>query len=88
MASVKMNEKKLLEKLQAKITLKLGKKLTQQEILDKSIEFVYKRIDTFISEEIEPPKLTKEIINKIRNNTIDAPLAYPDKTDDELIYNL
>lgn len=41
MASVNLNKKNLLEKLQAKITLKLGKKLPQQEILDKSIEFAY-----------------------------------------------
>lgn len=88
MASVKMNQKKLLEKLQAKITLKLGKKLTQQEILDKSIEFVYKRLDKFIAEELETPKLTKEIVERIKVNTISAPLAYPDKSDDELIYDL
>lgn len=88
MASVKMNKKKLLDKLQAKITLKLGKKLTQQEILDKSIKFAYKRIDTFISEQLQPPKLTREKINKIRSNTIDAPLVHPKKSDDELIYNL
>ena len=83
-----MNEKKLLEKLQAKITLKLGKKLTQQELLDKSVKFAYNRLDEFISEELESPKLTKEIIQQIRNDTIDAPLAYPNKSDDELIYGL
>ena len=88
MASVKMNEKKLLEKLQAKITLKLGRKLTQQELLDKSVKFAYNRLDEFISEEIESPKLTKEIIEQIKNDTIDDPLAYPSKSDDDLIYDL
>jgi lipoate-protein ligase A len=88
MASVKLNKKSLLEKLQAKVTLKLGKKMTQQEILDKSIEFVYKRLDAFISEELEEPKLTKEIIERIRSNTIKEPLAHPEKSDDELIYDL
>jgi len=88
MASVKINEKKLLEKLQAKITLMLGKKLTQQEILDKSIKFVYNRIDAFIAEELETPKLTKEKVERIRENTIIAPIAHPDKSDDELIYDL
>ena len=33
---MKMNNKAVLERLQAEIVLKLGKKLTQQEILDKS----------------------------------------------------
>jgi len=49
MSSVKLNKKSLLEKLQAKITLRLGKKISQQEILDKSIEFAYNRLDEFIS---------------------------------------
>ena len=45
MANVKMNNKAVLEKLQAEITLKLGKKLPQQEILDRSVDFVYKRLE-------------------------------------------
>ena len=86
MANVKMNNKSLLDKLQAEITIKLGRKLTQQEILDKSIDFVYKWLDKFIYEELNHPVLTKEIIEKIKKNTIEAPLAHPNKSDDELIY--
>jgi hypothetical protein len=88
MASVKLNEKKLLEKLQAKITLKLGKKLTQQELLDKCVKYVYNRVEEFISEELNQPKLTKEKIRKIRKNSIDAPLSYPKKSEDKLIYGI
>ena len=88
MANVKMNNKTVLDKLQAEITLKLGKKLTQQEILDRSVDFAYKRLDKFIYEEIDHPVLTKEIIERIKKNAIDAPLAHPDKSDDELIYGL
>ncbi len=88
MANVKMNNKSLLEKLQAEIVLKLGKKVSQQEILDRSIDFVYKRLDKFINEELEHPVLTKEIIERIKKNTIDTPLAHPNKSDDELIYGL
>ena len=88
MANVKINNKSLLEKLQAEITLKLGKKMSQQDILDKSIEFVYNRLGEFISENIEHPRLTKEIIERIKKNVIDAPLAHPDKSDDELLYGL
>lgn len=83
-----MNNKKLLDKLQAELTLRLGKKVTQQEILDRSIDFTYKWLDKFIYEEISQPILTKEIISNIRKNGIDAPLAHPDKSDDELIYGL
>lgn len=88
MANVKLNNKSLLEKMQAEITLKTGKKISQQDILDKSIEFVSKRIDEFLSENINHSKLTKEIIKRIRENGIDAPLEHPEKSDDELIYGL
>jgi hypothetical protein len=88
MANVKMNNKSVLDKLQAEITLKVGKKYTQQEILDRSIDFVYKRLDRFIYEELHHPVLTKKIIQKIKKNVIEAPLTHPEKSDDELIYNL
>ena len=88
MANVKLNNKSLLEKLQAEITLKLGKKMSQQDVLDKSIEFVYKRLDEFISEHIDHPPITKELIERIRENRYDGPLEHPDKSDDELIYGI
>ena len=88
MANVKLNNKSLLDKLQTEITLRLGKKMSQQDVLDKSIEFVYNRLDEFISENIEHPRLTKEIIERIKKKIIDAPLAHPDKSDDELLYGL
>lgn len=88
MANVKLNNKSLLEKLQAEITLKLGKKMSQQEVLDKSIEFVYNRIDEFFIESIEKPEVTKEFIEKFKKSASDVPLYHLDKSEDELIYNL
>ena len=88
MANVKLNNKSLLEKLQAEITLKLGKKMSQQELLDKSIEFTYNRLDEFFIETIDKPTLTKEFIERLRESASDAPLYHSDKSDDELIYNL
>ncbi len=88
MANVKLNNKNLLEKLQAEITLKLGKKMSQQDVLDKSIEFAYEHLDEFVSENIDHPKLTKELIKRIRENRYDGPLEHPDKSDDELIYGI
>ena len=88
MANVKLNNKSLLEKLQAEITLKLGKKISQQDVLDKSIEFAYERLDEFIVENIDHPRVTKELIEKIRENRYDGPLEHPDKSDDELIYGI
>ena len=83
-----MNKKRLLEKLQAEITLRLGKKISQQEILDKGIEYVYNHLDDFILENLDSPKITDELIERIINNACDGDLAYPDKSDDELIYGL
>jgi hypothetical protein len=87
MANVKLNNKSLLEKLQAEITLKLGKKMSQQELLDKSIEFTYNRLDEFFIENIDRPTLTNEFIEKLKKSASDAPLYLADKSDDELIYN-
>ncbi len=88
MANVKMNNKSLLEKLQAEITLKIGKKMSQQDILDKSIEFTYNRLEDFIKENIKHPPITDELINRLKKNAIDTPLAHQDKSDDELLYGL
>lgn len=87
MANVKMNNKSLLEKLQAEIILKLGKKISQQEILDRSVDFVYKKLDSFIQEELNHPELTKEIIEKIKKNAINVQLSHLEKSDDEFIKN-
>jgi hypothetical protein len=88
MANVKLNNKSLLEKLQAEITLKLGKKMSQQDVLDKSIEFVYERLDEFISEHIDHPPITDELIKRIKESAINIPVEHPEKPDDELIYGL
>jgi len=86
MANVKLNNKSLLERLQAELTLKLGKKVSQQEVLDKSIEFAYKRIDEFFIETIEKPKLTKEFRERLKKSASDAILYHIGTSDDELIY--
>ncbi|MHA1729608.1 MAG: hypothetical protein ACTSWY_12900 [Promethearchaeota archaeon] len=86
MANVKLNNKGLLEKLQAEITLRLGKKMSQQEVLDKSIEFTYNRLNDFFVESIDKPVITKEFIEKMKKSASDTPLYHLDKSDDELIY--
>ena len=49
--TVKIDEetKKELDKIQAKILLKSGHKLTQQELLKKIIKFILKKEDEFFS---------------------------------------
>ena len=88
MANVKLNKKKLLEKLQAQLTLLQGKKISQQDLLDKCIEFSEEHVEEFINEKISPPLLTPEKMERILSNSIDCPIYFKDKSDDELIYGL
>ena len=47
MAVVKIKNKKALEHLQAKLTIRMGKKLTQQETLDYCIILADQNIDNW-----------------------------------------
>ncbi|OLS25495.1 MAG: hypothetical protein HeimC3_14840 [Candidatus Heimdallarchaeota archaeon LC_3] len=49
MSIVKLTKKEDLDQLVAKITLKIGKKITQQEILDVIIKFSAKNIDDLVN---------------------------------------
>ena len=88
MANVKLSEKKLLEQLQAKITLLNGKKVSQQELLDKCIKFSDRNFEKFTQDEFYEPRLTPEKIKLILEDTVDTGYNHPEKSDDELIYGL
>ena len=55
MANVKPKNKRLLEEFQAKLVLLKGKKISQQEILDKCIEFSEHHLKEFVNEKIDTP---------------------------------
>lgn len=86
MANVKLKDKSLLEKFQAEIVIKCEKKISQQELLDKSIKFAYNRFYEFIAENIDEPRLTKELVTRLKETASDAPLYHLDISDDELLY--
>jgi hypothetical protein len=88
MASVKLSDKESIEKLQARVTLSKGKKVSQQELLEKCIHFSTDHFDEFIQEELDSPSLPSEKISKILQNTVHSGYAFPDKSDDELIYGI
>jgi len=88
MANVKLTKKDLLEKLQAKLTLLKGTKISQQEILDKCIEFSDEHIEDFINEKVIQKPLTSEKMAFILANPIDCPIYFLDKSDDELLYGI
>ena len=86
MANVKMMKKDLLEKLQATLVLKEGKKISQQELLDKCVEFSNAHLEQFLLEKIEMPPLEPAKIKQILSHAIDDDVQHPDKSDDEVIY--
>jgi hypothetical protein len=86
MANVKLSEKRLLEQLQAKLTLKKGKKISQQEILDKCIQFSSQNFEKFIQESFDTPKLNPDLLLEILNHTVSTGFHHSKKSDDELLY--
>lgn len=86
MANVKLSNKSRLEKLQAKLVLLKGKKVSQQDILDKCIDFTDDHFEQFLSEQMDEPGLNKEKIQLILSNVCDCKTYDNEKTDDELLY--
>ncbi|WP_457557951.1 hypothetical protein [Candidatus Harpocratesius sp.] len=86
MANVKLSDKMRLDKLQAKITLHLEKKISQQDLLDKCISYSDEQFDDFLRTMFDTMRPTDEIIELIRNSSIKSGYAHPDLSDDELIY--
>jgi len=68
---VKMKNKKLLEEIQAKITLKVGKKFSQQEILDKSVEYLAENLDRFIEDSFPFIEISPQRLNELKESASD-----------------
>lgn len=60
MSIVKIKNKKALEQLQAKLTLRMGRKLTQQETLDYCVKLGNQNIESLIEIAFDIPILTPE----------------------------
>ena len=82
---MKLSKNDMLGELQAKLRL-LHKKLTQQELLDKCVEFTQQNFDRFVNEHFLDVALTEEKIATIKKNIYHGEINYPDKTHDELLY--
>ena len=86
MAVVKLTNKGELDKLVANLTLRIGKKMPQQKILDLCIHFASLHLDEmekFLSPQKNlPPSVIKEIIDSADDFDFDD-----SKSIDEVIYN-
>ena len=90
---VKISNKELLEQLQTRLTLRTGRRLTQQEILDVCIRMGAEDIDTLIRFTSEAPTIDREKIARIlkqRELLADVPYdsgSHNLGSDDQVIYH-
>ncbi|HEC36678.1 hypothetical protein LCGC14_0697790 [marine sediment metagenome] len=94
MSIVKIKNKKGLEQLQAKLTLRLGRKLTQQETLDYCLILANQNFEEIIQIAMHLPILNPKRAQKIieeRNSLSDIPYNTEvqfNSENDEDIYTL
>jgi len=93
MSIVKIQNKKALEQLQAKLTLRLGRKRTQKEILDYCLilanDNFEKLVELVSNMPVLSPEKSERIIearNKLKNVIYDEKASFGHR-DDEDIYN-
>lgn len=92
MSVVKITNKKALEQLQAKLTMRIGRKLTQQETLDYCVLLADQNFDKLVEIITKMPILTPEKVNQFlreRDELSDVPYSNLEKfenPDDNDIY--
>lgn len=88
-SSIKVDKKLKTEidKLQAKITIVTGEKVTQQELITRMMNFVKLHEEEFLKREIEDWKgVTKEELREIKKLISDFGKVTTEKTIDEELY--
>jgi hypothetical protein len=65
MAVIKITNKELINQIQFKLTLQLGKNFTQQEVVDLCIEYSHDNIEELIVRASNLPKLTPKLADQI-----------------------
>jgi len=94
MAVIKISDKKLIDDLQAKLILRLGRKISQQETLDLCLKNALKNFDELVALASNEPTLTpdnaEEIITFFEEDDgapYDLGANFPNQ-DDQEIYSL
>ena len=65
MAVIKTTNKEIIDQLQAKLTLQIGRRFTQQEIVDLCIEFAQENFEELINRASNIPRLTPQLAKQI-----------------------
>lgn len=91
MTVVKVSNKKAIENLQAKLMLRLGRKMSQQEILDLCIEVADAHFEDILARAGAIPVLTPEIaeeiiaeFEKFKDTVYDTEASFPSKEDEDI----
>lgn len=84
MSIVKLKEKEELDQLVAKITIKLGKKITQQEILDAIIKFSSNNIDQLLYFFKDNHQLTEKRVTEILLDVTDEEYETKGSIDEDI----
>ena len=87
--NIKIHEKDkhIFDMIQAELTLKTGKKITQQELFSQLIEFVRSRKDNFFGRVSKLPLSEKEK-NKIRSLQCDMGVETSEEEIDLIVYGV
>ena len=82
MSIVKIGDKKLLEQLQARLTMRLGKRPTQQEVLDLCVKLGLSQLD-LLAELVEkhPVLDEKKVLSILERRASRAKIPYDIATD-------
>ena len=87
MTTVKDN-KEIIKKLKERFESLLGKKISDEDLIEKCLNFSNIHIDELLGENNKSLKLTPELKEKILSNAQDCDLYHLDKSDDELLYGI
>lgn len=93
MGVIKISNKKVIDDLQAKLTLRLGRKVTQQETLDLCLLYATRNFEDILALAESTPSLSPEKAQKIiekfqkfKNTPYDKKAKFP-RAEDEEIYS-
>ncbi|HMF33253.1 MAG TPA: hypothetical protein VKK79_17640 [Candidatus Lokiarchaeia archaeon] len=94
MAVIKITNKQAIDELQAKLILRLGRKISQQETLDLCVQFANEHIEDILVRASSVPMLTPEKAEEIISRNEEYKDTYYNeqesfsRSDDDEIYNL
>ncbi|MHA1520149.1 MAG: hypothetical protein ACTSRK_08195 [Promethearchaeota archaeon] len=65
MAVIKISNKDIIEKIQSKLTLQLGRRFTQQDVVDLCVDYAQDNLEELIGRASNLPRLTPERVDQI-----------------------